>query len=494
MYNKSGHFYASGRPSGYSKPGHKPYNQPAVPTKDLAPAVRVKNFRNLQSIAGADNLGTLLGVSHQRLEELHAGQNFSDEIAYHIEITLGLPSGYFDQVNPVLSDAQVQRLRHLQDHEPDAEHEVPPAVRTEVPAEVPAVPPALAVTASVTQAPVVAAPAAHPRDALASVVHSAAAEREAPAVAPISTEIPASKEESSLSPAPSSNESSSPAMISLELTPAITPQTPPASVEKSIHENGPAKARRVRGLASEEELQLRAVRTRNLAMLTSGAGAKAQLGKLTNLTSANISHRLHGNKIFDNETAELFTRVLGLPLDWFDTPKTPADVSDQALSLLQVSRDMLRENAADEPTIRGKVKTVNSAPLIPATKKNAPRPVTVAVTTKAVQPAQVEAAAPLLLVAEAQRIPPAAASNTAGVASALPTRQEVRPPMFVAATTEAPAPAVSAVESSAMAVLEHNELPPVVEALIKTVLKKAHQGKLGEQKALEVLAQLIALD
>jgi hypothetical protein len=43
--------------------------------------------------------------------ELVNGEKFTPETAFHIETTLGLPDGVFDQPNPVLTPAIIERLK-----------------------------------------------------------------------------------------------------------------------------------------------------------------------------------------------------------------------------------------------------------------------------------------------------------------------------------------------------------------------------------------------
>lgn len=78
----------------------------------------------LVSAVGPDNLAVALDVSLHRIKELQDGIDFSNETAYHIESSLGLSSGFLDQVNPVLTPADIQRINAL----PSERHpEVPPA-------------------------------------------------------------------------------------------------------------------------------------------------------------------------------------------------------------------------------------------------------------------------------------------------------------------------------------------------------------------------------
>jgi hypothetical protein len=57
--------------------------------------------------------------------ELMKGERFTPETAFHMETTLGLPHGFFDQPNPVLAPETMARLKSPLDFvQPDDEPEV----------------------------------------------------------------------------------------------------------------------------------------------------------------------------------------------------------------------------------------------------------------------------------------------------------------------------------------------------------------------------------
>jgi hypothetical protein len=57
------------------------------------------------------NIALGLDSNLTRVAELINGERFTPETAFHIETTLGLPDGFFDQPNPVLTPEIVARLR-----------------------------------------------------------------------------------------------------------------------------------------------------------------------------------------------------------------------------------------------------------------------------------------------------------------------------------------------------------------------------------------------
>lgn len=87
----------------------------AAPVRDpaaIASALKVRNFNQLVDAAGSlENLAVALDTAPYRVKELAAGENFSQEMAYHIEQTLELQSGFLDQINPQLTSEHLQRLK-----------------------------------------------------------------------------------------------------------------------------------------------------------------------------------------------------------------------------------------------------------------------------------------------------------------------------------------------------------------------------------------------
>ncbi|MFT4439048.1 hypothetical protein [Caballeronia sp. 15715] len=68
-------------------------------------------FKYLVEAVGAEHVALALNINMVRLDELSKGQRFNSETAFHMERTLGLPDGDFDQTNPVLDSAAVARLK-----------------------------------------------------------------------------------------------------------------------------------------------------------------------------------------------------------------------------------------------------------------------------------------------------------------------------------------------------------------------------------------------
>jgi hypothetical protein len=111
-------YFSRGAPHERTRELHEPRpdkrpgrSQPAQQQPPLASAIRLKNIRQLAAVAGDENLALALDLPIQRVRELLEGLNFTDEMAFHLETTLGLRSGFLDQVNPQLSDINLNRLK-----------------------------------------------------------------------------------------------------------------------------------------------------------------------------------------------------------------------------------------------------------------------------------------------------------------------------------------------------------------------------------------------
>ncbi len=77
------------------------------------------------------------------------------------------------------------------------------------------------------------------------------------------------------------------------------------------------------------------IRRENLRLMTREWEVQIRLSKLSGLSTASISHRMSGRKIFDTKTAQRLCNALLLPNDWFDQPQPSIPPATQ--KLLQVN-------------------------------------------------------------------------------------------------------------------------------------------------------------
>lgn len=455
------------------------------PPKNLASALRVQNFRKLATLISEDNLAVALDLTMHRFKELLEGVNFSDEMSYHIETMLRIPSGFMDQVNPVLSDADVTRLKNpatVREHEElHSEHSTPVAVsqaaaEVQIPAteKVASVEKPESLPSTIVDEP--NAPAEQKRKTLTMPPQTANLEK-------ATTDI---KE---LSESPLVADSTAPVVYikRKEIAMTLTAEAPEQVVN---HIELEPVSTSTRGAVSPDEEALRLVRQSNLALLTSRPGAKSQVGRLTGLSAANISHRLHGNKIFDKGTADFFCQRLALPENWFEAQRTEADIPQEYLALL-----------SDKSF---KAQDAETAPKAPRARKSAQK-----IDTPA--PVKVAEETPSFSLSANALGKTVAVSESAAIQAPLvngPTQQTTQPVVEVTQAPQKPAvaltiappappapkPQVPVAAKQSAAIQEATaSLGPVAEALIRTLSLKARQGELLEEKALEMLVALATI-
>lgn len=398
-------------PTNYGQGGGKlPQRARSDAVVDVASALKVKNFRKLLDALGEEHLAVRLDVTIKRVQEMGDGINLSDEMAYHIENTLGLQSGFIDQVNPQLSPEDIQRIKtSLPESRDEALYEAP----------------RLAAVSVEKTAPVAA-------------LVTAPAPPTAPAPAPVLK------------------------VKAKAITPSNTKETLMAesAVETPVDP------------ALDPESAQRAVRRANLLLLTSPSGAKTQLGRLTGLSAANVSHRLYGNKIFDKESGEFLAAKLALPSDWFETPQTEDTVPQKTFKMLTDKNSQPIETSVQAPPQRrGRGPAKKAAPAAIPTN---------------LAPAKHELVASVAMTPLAQ--PTAAVEKVTEPAPA--AKAPVAAPVAPKITVSAPVSSPRASAPSEPRLTPSGEVGPAVHALTQALLMRAKEGRLTEAEALRMLVSL----
>lgn len=418
----------------HRRPAGAPHKPPAPFSS--APAVRVQNLKRLEAVCGPELLAIKLGIPLGRLREMLEGVNFSSEMAFHIEATLGVTSGFMDKPGAPLSEEDKVRLKQPASEE--VFDELPPRSS---PARTPTSSPVQAVTpgaASNPQGPAQGLPA--------STTH-------ANADAPALKETPMN------------------ATATLSAAPVL------------------------------DEAALREVRTANFKLLTSRKGVKSRLVELTGLSPANISHRLHGHKIFDKDTGEFFCMKLGLPSGWFEAPRTEADIPEKVMQLLTGAIPGAPAPVAAQP------RTVSKTAL--------PKPAGVPLAKTKAQKAAGRKAPSVGTVATIPGLALSSAARGAGAApaSAAPVSAPATPAPSVA-TVPTPirrraAPAASSAQSGGVAVLPPaapvatvaptapaapaGVAGPLAQAALAVLTLKVQSGRLSEERAMQMLGEFAQL-
>jgi hypothetical protein len=455
--------YAGPRDSGQRQPRHakesppnrqghgKPYLK--VPPRDSAQTASIfktRSFQFLIDAVGAENIALGLESNMTRVAELMKGERFTPETAFHMETTLGLPHGFFDQPHPFLAPETIARLKSPLDFvKTDDEPEV--VSETFQPASAP----------NRGQQPFF-------EDHLSEETEMP---KKATGGSPSAVKTSRSQLARQTDPHAPRKDSSSKSRTSIE----TTPQQP---------------------LALDDSATLENVRRHNLHVLTGRNGSKARLGVVVSMSKSNMAHRLYGKKRMDDVEANRFTERLGLPNGWLDTPRSEAEIPESVSRLLT-------------PASRGRGSAEQPEPVEVATKDGAQgKPVNAKAHTRRARagiPVEPENSSPAsadlaeeketILVSQQNPIngdpaEPAYRSAKGGDGQLLALTSatvETHPP------TALPQQNLASLPASVTSLDNLYGIAPIAEALIKTLAGKARTGRLDELKALELLQQAVLL-
>ncbi|EIM99510.1 hypothetical protein WQE_18699 [Paraburkholderia hospita] len=426
-----------------------------APPRDSAQTASIfktRSFQFLVDAVGAENIAIALESNMTRVGELMKGERFTPETAFHMETTLGLPHGFFDQPNPALAAETIARLKSpldfiQTDDGPDVESE--------------ALKPASAL--NVNEQPFI-------KDSLSEEAQmpKKVAGGSPRAVKNSRSEMPEQpKPRASLKASPSKDKAS-----------PKTPQQQP--------------------LALSDSAEVENIRRANLHVLTSRNGSKVRLGVVMEMSGFNIADRLHGKKRMDSLEANRFTERLGLPGGWLDTPRSEAEIPESVSRMLT-------------PASRGRVSAQQHEPLATATDDGASgtkftKAKARTGRARAGDLGDSESSSPVS--ADAAREQQTIVVNPQDHVNEFTDDLAGRP--LEESNGEAPAATPPILESfPAPAIPQRNPVPlpfstvtsldnlhgiePIAEALIKTLAGKARTGRLDELKALELLQQAVLL-
>lgn len=426
--------------------------QPSSRASESGPAqaasiIKTRSLKFLVDAVGAENIALGLESSLARVAELMRGERFTPETAFHMETTLGLPSGFFDQHHPVLSPEMIARLKS------PLEFAHTSATSDEV---------------DVREAPT--ASDSQNRPLLMSSLPEkmnmrTKSSKDAPGAAKTRS-ADVAKQVSGHAPAAGS--------------------PPRQNRSRQAAEQGHAR--------SDGGAGVERIRRANLHVLTSRNGSKVKLGAVMGLSGSNMAHRLHGKKRMDDAEAERFTERLGLPSGWLDTPRSEAEIPESVTLLLApTSRAQVRGQAPAPSAAVGN----DGAPSEAAPRKtdstltSIPRDEQVAAsTTDALSEND------RLISGQHEEVYDAVAASANE-----PFEQATgQVPVVVAAAVASPAapatsqqtatPSISVLKTSLGGL---DGIAPIAEALLKTLAGKARTGRLDELKALELLQQAVLL-
>jgi len=279
------------QPHHLAKPNFGAQSSSKAPAREpaaTASIIKTRSFQFLVNAVGAENIALGLDSNLTRVAELMKGERFTPETAFHMETTLGLPHGFFEQHHPVLAPELITRLKSplefvRMNEEVDEEAETQAATSvSDIQKQ------SLLASGSPEEAKMASKTT---KGALSAVKTS-----QAKVAAPVS-----------------SNASAKGAASARSASRQAPEHQPPLPNDAATVER---------------------IRRANLHVLTSRNGSKVKLGVVMGLSGSNMAHRLHGKKRMDDAEANRFTERLGLPGGWLDTPRSEAEIPASVSLLL----------------------------------------------------------------------------------------------------------------------------------------------------------------
>ncbi|BFG80432.1 hypothetical protein PTKU46_84660 [Paraburkholderia terrae] len=441
--------YAGSRRNGQRQPHHEKKAPPQrqgppyvkAPPRDSAQTASIfktRSFQFLVDAVGAENIAIALESNMTRVAELMKGERFTPETAFHMETTLGLPHGFFDQPNPALAPETIARLKSPLDFiQIDEGFDAGSEALEPAPAR------------TVDQQPV-------PEDSLSEEAQMPKKVADGPARAVKNSRSGTAEQPKARAPrkASTSKDKASPK----------TPQQQP--------------------LALSDSAEVENIRRANLRLLTSRNGSKVRLGVVMEMSGFNIADRLHGKKRMDSVEANRFTERLGLPTGWLDMPRTEAEIPESVSRMLA-------------PAPRGRVSAQQHEPLATATDDGAPgkklaKAKAHTTRSRTGDPGNSESPSPVSADVAGERetivVSPQARVNDFSDDLASRSPDEIEGEASAAKQNPAPLPIASVTSLDNL-----HGIAPIAEALIRTLAGKARTGRLDELKALELLQQAVLL-
>ncbi len=424
---------------------NKPYVK-APPARDPAHTASIFKTRSLKLLVdavGAENIALGLDSNLARVSELLNGERFTPETAFHIETTLGLPDGFFDQPNPVLTPETIERLKSPLDFihtnaEPEIAYEQ------------------VLKPTSVMQAN-----------------HTALTDR-----LPREPEMPKKTNGAALRAVAKSN------------TPAAKPAAATPLKSASAKGKASSKSETQHSLPLNDVSALEKVRRANLHVLTSPKGSKVRLAAVMEMSESNMANRFYGQKRMDETEANRFTERLGLQAGWLDVPHSVTDVPKSVSELLT---SPLRHASSEQDLPSAIAPKAIALKKRAGTKaKNAGAQITLPPDTNGTGDTTDIATETNVLKEQLDRAVPSAADpairQTADNDVSISAAPQQLTPASVTHVLIEPRRLTTTTSLDDLQGIE-----PIAEALLKTLAGKARTGRLDEMKALELLRQIVSL-
>jgi hypothetical protein len=393
----------------------------------------------LVDAVGAENIALALDSTLSRITELTKGERFTPETAFHMETTLGLPHGFFDQPYPSLSPELIARLKTPLEF-----------VRTDDDVD----------DDATTQMASASAPAPAVRLTQEQLFVAGGGSED--------VQMPSQKAKS-----PHSNAKTGQAQLAKQTTGK-------AAAKAASGRRATIEATSPQQLSLDDGATVESIRRANLHVLTGRNGSKAKLGLVMGMTGSNMAHRLHGKKRMDEAEANRFTERLGLPTGWLDQPRSEAEIPE-SVSVLLAPASRARANAREQALHAGTL-DANAPDVSPPSLRASETPSA----TSESEPAPVVSEPQLNSAKAAGPSPTNKPEQTAAIEAHAVEDNGGRVPARDLANAQFP-------PASATSLQGLDGISPIAEALLKTLAGKARTGRLDELTALELLHKAVLL-
>ncbi|MDR5806336.1 hypothetical protein [Caballeronia sp. LZ001] len=436
------------QPHHLSKPNLSSRNRtssssPSGESAATASIIKTRSFQFLVNAVGAENIALALDSTLSRIAELTKGERFTPETAFHMETTLGLPHGFFDQPYPALSPELIARLKSPLEFV-RTDDDLDDDVKTQT------VPASASVSAS---APVVSV---KPEQLFVADGSSEG------------VQMPSQKAKS-----PHSNAKIGQAQFAKQTTGKAAAKTA-SGRRATIEATSPQQ------MSLDDGATVESIRRANLHVLTGRNGSKAKLGFVMGLTGSNMAHRLHGKKRMDEAEANRFTDRLGLPTGWLDQPRSEAEIPESVSALLAPASRA--RASAQEQVSRAATDDAGASDGLPPSLRVSETPS--AASASELEPVVSE---PQLRSANAANPSPTnEPKQTAAIDAHAVEDDGDRVPVRALANADLPPDLATRLQGL-------DGISPIAEALLKTLAGKARTGRLDEFTALELLQKAVLL-
>lgn len=301
------HIGSNGRSDGPRQNSFKPPS----PQQGVNGALRAANLRLLLDKAPVrEALALVAEVPLERLEAMSRGALCADETAFHVERALNLPGKWLDGLNKEVPEGTLELLRHPEKaglHEDDGDGEA-------------ASMPSVAASDPLRSAGVISAVLQPTSRMTGNPVQNASAQLGQ--VVPIGPSVAAEAAQATLS------------LVNVPVEDMKATRTRSMQAAKAASTATSSATAAQSTPKADHATPSPELRQRNLSLLLQGKGAKSALARAIGISQPYMSTIANGGKVLDQDFCRNIAQALDMPGDWFEAPRTVADVPAVTLQRL----------------------------------------------------------------------------------------------------------------------------------------------------------------